>query len=230
MRNLTRFIPGEDIRVVTQWDFADVDADLLKLAEQDRARQAEIVDALDEAIRKKAHADGRTVGFADGFAQGHANAVLQGEQQLQVYIDGQGQELAQRFGQLLQSTQEQLAQSQQVMTRGVLELACEVARQILRHELSVNPNVVLPVVREGLNLLADDSKTAVVRLNPLDLDVLQDTLHSEFAGLALTLTPDSGISPGGCRISSAGAVVDGDLHTRWRRAVAKLGLDLQWDE
>ncbi len=134
------------------------------------------------------------------------------------------------LAQLLQSAREQLAQSQQVMARGVLELACEVARQVLRHELSVNPNVVLPVVREGLNLLGDDSKGAVVRLNPLDLDVLEDTLQTEFSGLSLTLTPDSSIEPGGCRISNAGAVIDGDLHTRWRRAIAKLGLELDWDE
>jgi flagellar assembly protein FliH len=226
MRNLTRFIPGEDIRVVTQWDFGDVDTDLLKLAEQERVRQSDVEHAREEVVREKAHADG----FADGFTQGQATAVLNSEQQLQAYIDGQGHDVAARFANLLVSAQEQLAESQQVMARGVLELACEVARQILRHELSVNPNAVLPVVREGLKLLSDDSKSAVVRLNPLDMDVLQDTLQTEFASLALTLTPDSGIAPGGCRISSAGAVVDGDLHLRWRRAVAKLGLDLDWDD
>lgn len=226
MRNLTRFIPGEDIRQVSQWDFGDVDADLLKLAEDDRARQAELDHVRDEALRQKGHAEG----FAEGFAQGQANAILQGEHQMQAYIDGQGRESAAQFGQLLQSAQEQLAQSQQVMARGVLELACELARQVLRHELSVNPNVVLPVVREGLALLADDSKSAVVRLNPLDLDVLEDTLQTEFSGLSLTLTPDSSIDPGGCRISNAGAVIEGDLHTRWRRAIAKLGLELDWDE
>lgn len=226
MRNLTRFIPGEDIRQVSQWDFGDVDADLIKLAEDDRTRQADLDHVRDEVLRQKAHA----VGFADGFAQGQANAILQGEQQLQAYVDGQGRALAAQFGQLLQSAQEQLAQSQQVMARGVLELACEVARQVLRHELSVNPNVVLPVVREGLGLLADDSKSAVVRLNPLDLDVLEDTLQTEFSGLSLTLTPDSSIEPGGCRISNAGAVIEGDLHTRWRRAIAKLGLEIEWNE
>jgi len=226
MRNLTRFIPGEDIRQVAQWDFGDVDADLLKLAEDDHARQAELDYVRDEALRQKGHAEG----FAEGFAQGQANAILQGERQMQAYMDGRGRESAAQFGLLLQSTQEQLAQSQQVMARGVLELACEVARQVLRHELSVNPNVVLPVVREGLALLADDSKSAVVRLNPLDLDVLEDTLQTEFSGLSLTLTPDSSIDPGGCRISSAGAVIEGDLHTRWRRAIAKLGLELEWDE
>lgn len=226
MRNLTRFIPGEDIRAVTQWDFGDVDADLLKLAELDRARQSDVDNAREEAVREKGHA----AGFAEGFAQGQATAILQGEHQLQAYIDGQGRDAAAQFANLLLSAREQLADSQQVMARGVLELACEVARQILRHELSVNPNVVLPVVREGLKLLSDDSRSAVVRLNPLDMDVLQDTLQTEFASLSLTLTPDSSIAPGGCRISSAGAVVDGDLHLRWRRAVAKLGLDLDWDD
>ncbi|MEO8542342.1 MAG: flagellar assembly protein FliH [Burkholderiaceae bacterium] len=226
MRNLTRFIPGEDIHAVTQWDFGDVDADLLKLAELDRARQSEADSARDETMRGKSHSEG----FAEGFAQGQAMAVLQGEQQLLAYIDDQGRELAAQFAKLLESTQAQLAESQQVMARGVLELACEVARQVLRHELSVNPNVVLPVVREALTMLADDSKSAVVRLNPLDLDVLQETLQSEFAGLSLTLMPDSSIAPGGCRISSAGAVVDGDLHLRWRRAIAKLGLELDWDD
>ncbi len=225
MRNITRFIPGEDIRRVSQWDFGDVDADLLKLAEDDRARQVELDHLHDQALRQKGHAEG----FAEGFAQGQANAILQGEHQLQAYIDGQGRESAAQFAQLLQSAQDQLAQSQQVMARGVLELACEVARQILRHELSVNPNVVLPVVREGLQLLVDDSKCAVVRLNPLDLDVLADTLQTEFSGLSLSLTPDSSIEPGGCRISNAGSVIEGDLHTRWRRAVGKLGLELDWD-
>ena len=225
MRNITRFIPGEDIRQVSQWDFGDVDADLLKLAEDHRARQAELDHVRDDTLRQKGHAEG----FAEGFAQGHAKAILQGEHQLQAYIDGQGRKSAAQFAQLLQSAQDQLAQSQQVMARGVLELACELARQVLRHELSVNPNVVLPVVREGLTLLADDSKGAVVRLNPLDLEVLEDTLQTEFSSLSLTLTPDSSIARGGCRISSAGAVIEGDLHTRWRRAVAKLGLELDWD-
>ena len=36
------------------------------------------------------------------------------------------------------------------MAQGMLELACELARQVLRHELSVNPNALQPVIREAL--------------------------------------------------------------------------------
>lgn len=226
MRNLTRFIPGEEIDAVAQWNFAAVDTDSLRLAAQARAEQdaaAQERDAArDEVVRQRA--------YAEGFAQGQASTLVRAEKQVQDYIGKQGRDAARRFGQLFESAREQLEQSQQVMTQGVLELACELARQVLRHELSVNPNALQPVVREGLNLLVDDSKSAVLRLNPIDLDVLQETLDHEFPNLGLTWTPDSSVQQGGCLITSAGAVVDASLPTRWRRAVAKLGLEVQWDD
>lgn len=226
MRNLSRFIPGEEIDAVARWDFGDVDQDRLQLASiaeaQAQARQTQRDEERDLTLRQQS--------YAEGFAQGQATAVLRAEQQHQAYVDNEGRQAALRFGQQLEQLQEQLAQSQQVMAQGVLELACVLARQVLRHELSVNPNALQPVIREGLQMLGDDSKAAVIRLNPIDLEVLQDTLEAEFAALALTLTPDASIAAGGCLISSAGAVIDANLETRWRRAIAKLGLQVQWDD
>lgn len=222
MRHLSRFIPGEEIDAVSQWNFAAVDTESLRLQAQARLRRDAADEARDEALRQQA--------YAEGFAQGQASAVLRSEQQLTAYIDNQGRQAAQRFGQLLASAQEQLGQSQQVMAQGVLELACELARQVVRQELSVNPNALLPVIREGLGMLADDCKSAVVRLNAVDLEALQDAVQAEFAGLALTWIADNTIEPGGCVISSAGAVVDGSLKTRWRRVVAKLGLSVAWED
>lgn len=230
MRNRSRFIPGEDIDVVARWNFGDVDADLLQLEADAQAR------SLAQAQAAQAHLDAqreqvvRQEAYAEGFAQGQATAALQAEQRHQAYLDNEGRASARRFAQLLASAREQLAQCEEVMAQGVLELACVLARQVLRHELSVNPNVLQPVIREGLQLLADDSKAAVVRLHPLDFDVLQDVVQEEFAALALTLTADASITQGGCRITSAGAVIDAELESRWRRAMARLGLQVQWDE
>ncbi len=226
MRTLSRFIPGEEIDAVSQWNFSAVDSASLQLAAQalakqeaaDRARD----DARDEQVRQQA--------YADGFAQGRASALLQAEKQVQDYKALQGHQAALQFGRLLESAQTQLAQSQAVMAQGVLELACEMARQVLRHELSVNPNALQPVVREGLGMLTDDCKAAVLRLNPIDLDVLRETIAAEFTNLALTWIPDASIVQGGCVISAGAAVVDGSVATRWRRTVAKLGLEVGWDD
>ena len=225
MRDNTRFIPGEEIDAFAQWNFGAVDTASLRLQAESQARQLVESQEREDALQKTSH----TQGFAEGFAQGQARATLDGEQKIEEYARTQGQAIADRFSQLMQQAQEQLAQSQQVMAQGVLELACELARQVVRHELSVNPNVLQPVIREALAMLTADSKNAVVRLNPLDVEVLQAAVQTEFSGLNLIFVSDATIKPGGCVVTSAGTVVDGSLDTRWRRAVASLGLTLQWD-
>ena len=230
MRNLSRFIPGEEIDVVSQWNFSAVDTDALQLAAREMAEQQASERALALARDERRDEEVRQLAYAEGFAQGKASVLLQAEKQVQDYKQEQGTQSARQFGELLDSAREQLAQSQEVIAQGVLELACELARQVLRHELSVNPNVLQPVVREGLGMLTDDNKAAVLRLNPIDLDVLQETMDMEFTNLALTWIPDASIEQGGCVISAGAAVIDGALPTRWRRAIAKLGLEVLWDD
>ena len=144
-----------------------------------------------EEAAQNSHADAlRQEGFADGFAQGLAQATLEAQRQINEFTARQGQEAALGFARLFQSVQTELAQAEQGIARGVLDMACELARQVLRRELSVNPNSLQPVVREALSVLLADHKSAVVRLNPLDLDVLQDVVRAEFSNMALTLLAD----------------------------------------
>jgi flagellar assembly protein FliH len=155
---------------------------------------------------------------------------LQAQRQIADFIANQGEEAALNFRRLFSSAQEQQADTEQVIAREVLELACELARQVLRHELSVNPNALQPVIREALGLLVAESKSAVIRLNPLDLEVLEDVVRTEFSSMSLTMLADATIAKGGCLIESAGTVVDGTIEKRWMRAVASLGLSSPWEK
>ena len=225
MRNYTRFIPGEEIDAVEQWDFGAVDTASLLLAAKGKARDDALDEAKADAIRQESHAQG----YAEGFAQGHAQATLEAQRQIADFIANQGQEAAQSFSQLFAAVQEQQAQAEQVVARGVLDLACELARQVVRHELSVNPDVLQPVIREALGLLVAETKTAVVKLNPQDFEALEAVVKAEFLNLSLTLMPDASLTRGGCLIESAGTVVDGTVEKRWQRAVASLGLSSVWE-
>ncbi len=221
MRDYARFIPGEEIGTVAQWQFGDVVVDPAALlrAAQDRAREE----------NEQAEA-ARQAGYAEGFVQGRAQALLEAQQQHREYVAGQGQEAARQFATLFESARGQLEAAEQLAAQGVLELACELARQVLRHEISSNPNALLPVIREALGLLFADSQGATVRLNPVDLDVLQDILREEYPGLPLKLQADAGITRGGCLVESAGAVIDGRLEKRWARAIGRLGQNQAWEE
>ena len=224
-RSHSRFIPGEEVGAVTDWQFGAVDQSSLRFAAKLKAQEEAQAQAKESVLRQAGFDDG----YSQGFAQGHAQATLEGQRQINEYIATQGQEAALQFGQLLESAQAQIAEQEQVMAKGVLELACELARQVLRHELSTNPNALQPVIREALGVLAIDSKAALVRLNPLDQDVLAEVLRTEFSGLSLTLLADTSIARGGCLVESAGTVVDGTLEKRWQRSVASLGLDSAWE-
>jgi flagellar assembly protein FliH len=222
MRNQSRFISGEKIDAVAQWNFDAVDTAAILLAAQARERERTENAAREETIRQTA--------FAEGVEAGRIQAMPEVQRQIDAFINSQGQEMGRQLAGVIESAREQLVEAEKVAAQSTLELACALARQVLRHELSSNPNVLLPVIREGLATLFSDSQNIVVRMNPLDWDMLQDTLRSEFPGLALAFRAEPAITAGGCLIESAGTVIDGTVETRWARAVGRLGLDFPWEE
>lgn len=227
-----KFIADEDILQVVDWSFGAVDhasirfAEKLKVqADEENRSKLDVEHAKVEAIRQQ----GYTQGYESGFAQGHAKATLEGQKHISEHIRTEGQVAATRFAKLFADAQHQIADAEQTLAQGVLDLACEVARQVLRRELTTNPNAVQSVIRESLALLLTDGKTALVRMNPLDLEVLSGVLQAEFEHLSVTLIPDASLERGSCLTEAAGTVVDGSIERRWQRTVASLGLDSVWE-
>jgi flagellar assembly protein FliH len=240
-RAQSRFIRGEEVGAAPGWDFGAMDQPSARFAAKLKAQALAEGPKESDIVRQAGFADG----YAQGFAQGHAQATLAGQHQISEYITTQGVQAQNTFESIFAQATTQLAEQEQAMSQGVLELACELARQVLRYELSTNPNALLPVIKEALGMLSVDSKAAVVRLNPQDADVFRQELASnasqdvrqdarpdvspEFSAKSLTVVADPTVSRGGCLVESAGTVIDGTVEKRWMRAVATLGLDSAWD-
>lgn len=225
MKTHSRFISGEEINAVAHWDFGVLGREALLLEEQAREREREQLrletEAREELIRQAA--------FAEGMEEGRVRAMPEVQRQIDAFINTQGQDMGRQLAGVIESAREQLAEAEKVAAQGVLDLACALARQVLRHELTSNPEVLLPVIREGLGTLFSDSQNIVIRMNPQDWERLQETIRAEFPGLALAFRAEPDIAVGGCLIESAGTVIDATLQTRWARAVGRLGLDFPWE-
>jgi flagellar assembly protein FliH len=226
MRNYARFIPGEEIDAVEQWQFGAIDTAAQLLAAQVKAREDQEEIAQAESERQDAFKEG----FAKGMEQGKLQAQAELQRQMQAFLDEQGKDAAEKLSHLFDAAQHQLQEAEQSMAQGVLALSCELARQVLRRELTVHTNVVMPVLAEAIGLLGAEHKAAVVKLNPKDLESLGEQIHTDFAGMALSLRADPDLLPGGCLVESAGMVVDGTIQKRWQRAVATLGLASIWED
>ena len=217
-----RFIPREEVQDVAAWAFDAMDGKGLPVTEatQDDATLAPTLEQI-EALREQAYAEGMEHGRQAG-EQATRSA-------LEAPLRQQAQEQAQRLTTLLKNTQAQLDQLEDALAAQVLELACDLARQVVRRELAQPLEPLKAVVHEALALAVQDGQPATVRLNPADLSLLQDDIGAALGTQNVKLVADAAITPGGCTVESVQGAVDGTVEKRWARAVANLGLGVGWN-
>jgi flagellar assembly protein FliH len=130
-----------------------------------------------------------------------------------------------RMGQVIAGLQAALDQLGSRGADALLDLALEVARQVLRGELAVRRDAVLPAVREAIALIVDHTAHPRVHLSPQDFDLVSAELDADAGHRGCRFVADPSVPPGGCRIETQQGEIDATLETRWRRVVATLGGD-----
>lgn len=215
-RNYARFIPAEELGDVSQWRFGVVGS-LFTPAEQEARQIAQ------DAERGRVDAAAQDA-FARGLAQGRAEAQVEAQRLMAAYAETQGQVAAERLQAVIAAAQTELDAARQTIAQGVLDLACALARQVIRAELQTDPERIRHVVAEAVNLLLVDARPATVRLHPDDLALVQDALRAAYPPGTINFIADKDLQTGETRVESAGTVIDGSLQGRWQRAVGALGL------
>lgn len=219
----SRFIPREEIDGVAAWHFSAVDGsdDLPKAAPADGTAS--------EGVTSEVLQEARQQAYAEGFARGHDAGGQEVRDALEATVRKTAEETAVRMAQLLHNTRDHLKKSEDQISRHILELACDLARQVVRQELRSDPGHLRPVITEALGQLVDDGQPATVRLNPADLAMMKGALQENMGNHPAEFVADAAISPGGCLIESATMTVDATIEKRWSRAVGNLGMETAWN-
>lgn len=220
----SRFIPAEEINAVSEWRFANVDgtphADEIE-PQLPLGPSPQEVAAQVESTRQQAFDEGYALGSAEG-SQATRNALAEPTRLA-------NEQARQRFDDVLATMRAQLTQAQDQMSQAVLQMACDLARQVLRRELTVDQQAIQPVLTEALALLQADTVPVTVRLNPDDFSALEGAGPAAAQPGSPRFVPDAAITPGGCVLEAPGTGVDATLETRWSRAIANLGLSTAWE-
>lgn len=174
-------------------------------------------------------ADARQQAYAEGFQHGHDAGSQETRDALEATVRRSAEETAVRMGQMLHSMTDQLIASEQLIARQILELASDIARQVVRQELTVNTRHLRAVIGEALETMVEDGLPATVRMHPEDLALVKGALIETLGDNAPELVADPAISPGGCLLQSPSSTVDATIEKRWARAIGNLGLSNSWD-
>lgn len=172
----------------------------------------------------------RQEAYQQGLEQGQQQASQEWQARMADYQNNLGRETAQRLSEVLHAAQTGVQGLQQQMAPDLLQLASDIARQVVRQELRCNPQALQPVVAEALDMLGAETKPALVRLNPDDFKNLEAHLRAALPNPKVEWLADPSVPVGGCMVESQGAQIDGSLERRWQRAVAALGLVSTWYE
>lgn len=161
-------------------------------------------------LRETARAEGYAEGLAAGRAEIEAHAVRM-------------RQLAESFSSTLDNLDFRLADM-------VLELALDVARQVVAGELVARPERLLDVVNLALKQMAETSRESRLLLNPDDAALVRPHLEGVLDKSRLRIVEDARIVRGGCLIETSQGDLDATLPARWRQVVQVLGSNLNWLE
>ncbi len=213
----SRFIPREELASFEAWN-----PDALSGASAPRAGTgapapdpvppAELLAEQLRAARQSGYQDGYRDGLSalDGFKQSYAAQITA------------------QLGRLVESHGVQLDGLQQQLAQAIAVCATSMARQVVRSELAVRPELVAAVAQEAVEALLLSARHITVRVHPDDQPLVAQGASEVLDARGARLISDASIVRGGCRVDSDIASIDGTVATRWRRAAAALGSAAEW--
>ncbi|MCX7172470.1 MAG: flagellar assembly protein FliH [Proteobacteria bacterium] len=199
-----------------RWELASFDAPTGAI-QDDAETEPAITLAVAEEIERRyqqakesGHAEGHAAGYASGYGEGQVVARAEST----------------RLAELSTKLDSAMTQFDQRVAPDLLELALDVARQVIRQALAVKPELVLEVVKETLSQMPHVHVT--IQLHPEDASLVRSYMGDQLSHAGHRIHEDRRLARGDCLLESGGSLLDATLATRWRRTVENLGSNAEW--
>lgn len=228
---MSRVIPKEQLTAYQRWELGSFDVAQAEPPVQAAPPPPEPEPVLSvvlptaediERIQQQAWQEGHDLGYTEGRTAGHQAGYEAGFKT--------GEQHAEQLRQLAEALQLESLRQDEAIAREVLELALQVAQQMLRASIQAKPESILGVIREALQSLPTLSGYHKIVVHPDEVAIVQAWLTREHGHLPWKVMADPEIARGGFRIESAHSELDATLPSRWREIIACLGSDTQWQD
>ena len=216
-----RFIPREELSSFSAWtpdalSGGDAPAATGLVPGADASPAEAAVESLEAALQAA-----RQSGYQDGYRDGLV--ALEG------FKRSFAQQMTAQLGALLRSVDEQLGAMEEQMAEALAHAAMDLAGQVVRHELTVQPELVAGVAREAVSGVMLSARHITLRVHPDDAPLVAQGAGDELERRGARLVAPPPLSRGGCIVESDVGIVEAGIENRWRRAAAALGGEVNED-
>lgn len=217
-----RFIPREELQGFASWapdSFGDNPASTPPVRAVQPEPEPMPSAALEAQWQAQVHA-ARQEGYRDGYRDGLVA--------LESFKQSFAQQLAGQFGRVMQNFDSELGVLEQQIAASVSRIATQLARQVVRSELMVRPELVVQVAQDAVNAVLMSARTITVHVNPEDHALINLGAADALEARNARLVSQPGVERGGCLIESDAGTVDARISARWQQAVQALGTGVDW--
>jgi flagellar biosynthesis/type III secretory pathway protein FliH len=147
------------------------------------------------------------------YQEGYKKGIEEGRSVGKAEYGQQSQELLATIGQAIKEKNEILNQSKSE----ILNLSLQIAQQIIKSEISLNPAVCMNIIAEALNKITDKDRV-IIRVNRADLDYVKSNsgkLSKQIGDVKnLIIQEDYRVEQGGCIIETNLGYIDSTVTTK----------------
>ena len=222
-------IPKEQQTAYQRWEMS---AFIDDIAEAGASLGTDFATAAKAPIKKPVPTAPLEPHLANYLAKARQEGFNQGQKEgLQVGLNQAKNSLAEQSEVLLKlshSFSESVKYSNDEISQSLLSLALDIAKAMLKAELAVNSEAVLPIIKEAVKQLPYVTQPAFLILNPVDIEVVKQQLGEELALDGWQFREDASVASGGCLIETGANHIDASNELRWEKISQALGQPNEW--
>ena len=100
----------------------------------------------------------------------------------------------------------------------ILEISLDIAKKIIKKEVSENHDIILENIKEMLGDLSKDETKLIIKVNPLQAPILKQQVPDIVTNAGLeakvVIIPDESITEGGCLLTTTNGVIDATIESQ----------------
>lgn len=174
----------------------------------------------------EAFAQGQKEGFNKGFEEGKSKGFEEGktdgskkgyEENLQLLT-----EQAAKFSSLMASLTEPFNELDQRVEKELVNLVIEIASQLVRREIKVDPGQIIAVIREAVNALPVAAQKLTLQMHPEDAKLVRSSLALDEISPPWEIIEAPLITRGGCKVETHISSIDSTVENRLAAIIANV--------
>jgi len=165
--------------------------------------------------------------YAKAYQKGYLKGEREAKENVMTVVHEELAELKRSMHQLVAGFKAAIAQHADRTSEEMLSLALEISKTMVKAEIHVNREVVLPVIRQALGRLPSMQLPIKLSVHPEDEVLVASYMKESFEGVCHVVA-DPSLERGGCFLESETNLIDATNATRWGLICQGLGCSDQW--